>query len=199
MKSKFYIVLGVVLAGWFSSCQNTSPNENSYSNSTIFEQKIAINNDSLINLGQSIAKKTFQTLSSHLKKQIETGGVDSAISYCNVNAIPLTNSLSNRHNVSIKRVAKKYRNQANALSDEEASIFEKYKNNELQGATIQMNNEGKQVFYSPIKLQPLCVICHGTKEQIGENYTLISQLYPDDKAIGFVPDELRGMWSITFN
>ena len=48
--------------------------------------------------------------------------------------------------------------------------------------------------------KPLCLKCHG---KIGEtlnedDYTIIKKIYPDDKAIGYDNENLRGIWSIQF-
>jgi hypothetical protein len=47
----------------------------------------------------------------------------------------------------------------------------------------------------------MCLKCHGTPGQEIQTETLkrIQQLYPNDKAIGYGVNEVRGMWSITFN
>lgn len=191
MKSRAIIAL-FILTSWLSACN---------SNSTPAEKEVSseLNKDSLVILGKEIAKTTFKTLSTHLQNELQLRGIDGAIQYCNINAYPLTDSLSNENNVVIRRVADRYRNENNKMSEEELLVYKEYQSQQLSKPTIRLNHKGKSVFYAPIKLKPMCIVCHGSKEQIGENYDLIAELYPKDKAVGFVPDELRGMWSITFN
>lgn len=197
---KLYII-GFILAGTLFACQNRSDNVTSTEAKSTKE--VTINEDSLINLGANIAKQTFKTLSGHLQQQLQSGGVESAIKYCNLQAYPLTDSLSKEFNVTIKRVAERNRNNDNALNELDKEVFEGYKQDLADSVKItpqlKLNSEGKYVFYAPIQLKPMCVTCHGSKEQIGSNYELISSLYPNDKAIDFLPGDLRGMWNITFN
>ncbi len=40
--------------------------------------------------------------------------------------------------------------------------------------------------------------CHGDPETdiLPETYTKIKELYPEDKAIGYIENELRGIWVV---
>ena len=149
--------------------------------------------------GSEIAKATFKVLSTNLQTAMANGGVNEAINFCSVNAQPLTDSLSNYHNVTIKRTSNKIRNPLNAPTDQESIMLDKYiaGNNK---AMIHENEDGSISFYSPIYTKGLCVVCHG---QVGNtiaeaDYKTILEKYPEDKAIDYSVDELRGMWSLIF-
>jgi hypothetical protein len=63
------------------------------------------------------------------------------------------------------------------------------------------SNDFENRYFSPIKTKSLCISCHGTP---GENmtvadYEFINEKYPNDLAINYEPDQLRGIWSISFN
>jgi len=47
----------------------------------------------------------------------------------------------------------------------------------------------------------MCLQCHGTLDQDlkRETYKTIKGLYPNDKGIGYDVNEVRGIWSITFD
>ena len=188
MKRIIYIALSIVALGNLVSCENSV---------NVSKVPFDSTNDSLLTLGKTIAKQTFEVLSSHLKHKLQNDGIPEAVNYCNITAYPLTDSISKANNVTIKRVAERYRNPQNKLTPEDSVVFAGMKKNPTP--LIHLNGKGNYTFYAPIKLKPMCVMCHGSKEQIAENYEVIQQLYPKDKATGFVPDELRGMWSITFN
>lgn len=156
-----------------------------------------LDEEKYIKLGDSITKVAFQTLSGELKKAMQRGGVAEAVTYCNVNAYPLTDSVGEMYAADLMRVAEKYRNPDNALTDFDAEAFERMKAGEQKMLKL---HEGDAVFYKRIDLAPQCLSCHGEPgNDIADNdYALIKEKYPDDKAVNFKPGDLRGMWKITF-
>jgi hypothetical protein len=156
-----------------------------------------------IDKGKQISSNVFEVLSSNLSQAMAKGGVAYAIGFCNTQALKLTDSLSAFHDVSINRIAQKARNPINLATENENDIFIMYqsmidKKKELK--PILENRENEIVYYSPILLQPQCVMCHGEVDnQIGvDNYAIIKQFYPNDKATGFKAGDLRGLWKIVF-
>ncbi len=164
-------------------------------------------NDSLATIymerGKMIAQSTFQTLSSTLTTTMQAEGPSGAVSYCQLEAYPLTDSLSDAYEASIRRTSHKVRNPSNAASDSEQGIIDKYL------AAMEAGNKPTPVvkphgqdyvrFYAPIILQQQCVVCHGVP---GESLTTslhkeILKKYPNDQAVGFQVGDLRGIWSIT--
>ena len=81
----------------------------------------------LIENGKEIASATFLSLSTELQKAMKTGGVDHALSYCNLNASGITDSLSTQYNADIKRTSLKFRNPGNAPSKAEEKFFINWK------------------------------------------------------------------------
>ncbi len=152
--------------------------------------------------GKEVAQTSFQALSGQLQQAMAEGGIGNAIEYCNVHALPLTDSLTQAmHVVSIKRTTEKYRNPENAPTSKEAEQFSEYKKLKLQEKPLkpQLKQyvEGEVVFYAPIELKGQCLSCHGSIEAMGEDYDIIKAKYPSDKATGYKVGDLRGMWSIT--
>lgn len=156
-----------------------------------------------ISRGNKIAKLSFETLSGELQKALQQGGIDSALHYCNLNAYPLTDSLSVTHEASIKRMSNKARNPKNK-ADELATFMIKGFGNDLnEGNTLTPKlvlKDDSVLFFKPIITQPLCLACHGTpgKEVAFSTDSTIQKLYPRDKAVGYKNNEVRGVWRIAF-
>lgn len=150
--------------------------------------------------GKEIAQATLKKLGGNLMQQMKNGGVKQAIPFCNVTAIPLTEELSKKYNVSIKRTSHKLRNENNKPSLEEERILKKYLNaiekNEKIQPTVLKDENGKVHFYAPIKTQKKCLACHGNVSK--KTNSILKIPYPNDKAIGFKKGDLRGLMSITF-
>lgn len=154
--------------------------------------------------GQEIAQATFAALSGRLKAAMQEGGVANAVEYCNVVAYPLVDSLSQVHNAEIRRTSFKVRNPADAPTGAERAVLQAYHDQaeageELKPVVKSLDGQGV-AFYAPIKIQGLCLSCHG---KVGEtlqetDYALIKKLYPEDEAVGYELGDLRGMWSVRF-
>lgn len=208
MKKTLKITL--FLAGWmviatmcsFPWTKKVDPaNENTWTWNAEFNDKIAAEYKEI---GRTVLKTSFLTLTGEVTKAMKEGGVPHAVSYCNLKAYPLVDSLSEHFNVSIKRVAEKYRNPNNAMRLFEQELFQAYntknENKESIMDQVVLSSDNYLEYYAPIILSQPCLACHGN---IGtdireEDYQLIKSLYPEDLATGFTPGDLRGMWRIRF-
>jgi hypothetical protein len=192
---RYGILIAFVLAMGFG-CQHESQQER--------QQSISYDTTAVVNEGQQIAKATFQTLSSNLKNAIAEGGVEHALQFCNVEAIPLTDSLSKHHDVSIRRASHKPRNPYNTADSLEAEVIKQYIDKLKSGDKLQpvtYADENRITFHAPITItNSLCLNCHGkVNEDISkENLATIQELYPKDKATGFSMGDLRGTWTVRF-
>lgn len=154
--------------------------------------------------GNEISQATFKALSEKLTEQMKIGDPAQAIPFCNVEAIPLTNQLSEEYNASIRRTSDKLRNQENNPTKRELEIINNYhrlisEKKEIQ-PIVEVDSNNKKHYYAPIKLKSNCLACHGKVEEFVAVKTdsIIKSLYPNDKAIGYNEGDLRGIWSITF-
>jgi hypothetical protein len=178
------------------ACDNSGKKVNGKTGETIVKADVEYIND-----GKTIAETTFKVLSLNLQQAMAEGGVESALTYCNANAMPLTDSLSKHYNVVIKRVSDKARNPLNLPTANEQKIIDDYlANAENRKPVLVKDEEGYPTFYAPIVAKSLCLSCHGI---VGEsllpvNHEKIKLLYPEDKAIGYNEGDLRGVWSIIF-
>lgn len=154
--------------------------------------------------GRRVVSLSFGALSAQLQQAIGERGTDHAIAFCNVHALPLTDSLSQAMNVSIGRTAVRYRNPENAPDQLDEHVMRHFEKQKLQFGmlpdTVVMNERGAYIYMAPILTLPACLRCHGIPEAEIKPQTmdLVRSLYPDDKAIGFREGELRGMWKVRF-
>lgn len=193
-----FVLLTFVGLSFLSCTENTHEEE-----TLISEQTETLSQDEIkhyLHLGDSISTHMQKTLLENVSQAMQKGGSDYAVEFCNIQAIPLTDSISNMHHVSIQRLSDKNRNPNNVLAlEEDLSAFEKLKDSTLPVDFIQ-NNMGEITYYKSIKLgMPTCLKCHGGKEDISEStLAIIQDKYPNDKAIEYQMGELRGMWKIKF-
>ena len=155
-------------------------------------------------IGNAIALNSKKTLGEKLKGALQNGGVENAISFCNVNAMPLVDSLSKIYSAEIKRVTLKARNPNDLPNLTEKKLLEAYayqwKDSIPLQANVQAMDDGKYLFTKPILIDnELCLKCHGSLDNGLTKGTddFLKEKYPIDKATGYDLGDLRGMWSIT--
>ena len=157
-------------------------------------------------LGKSIALTTKKTLGRSLQNALQKGGVENAVTFCNLVASPVVDSLSLHFDAKIRRVTLKPRNPYNAPNEIEMKIMEAYdfqqKNSLALAPNVQPLDNNEYLFTKPILVESaLCLTCHGTSENGLQKETedFLRSKYPDDKATGYAIGDLRGMWSIIFS
>jgi cytochrome c551/c552 len=153
-------------------------------------------------LGLKYSNETKAQLGKNLLFAIKNYGSEGAVEFCNTRAISLTDSMSKVYNVSIKRVSDKVRNQNNKANQKELAFInelksKKSKNEKLTSKLIEI--DGKMLGYYPIETNKMCLQCHGTKEKdINlKTFQKIQNLYPNDKAIAYSENEIRGIWVVS--
>ena len=140
--------------------------------------------------GKAISLAAFKTLSENLKMAMARGGIEEAVGFCNVAALPITDSLSRSHGVSIKRTSLKLRNPKNKPDQMEQGVLEVFAKLDDMGQQIQpkilLDDDNKVRYFAPIMIKNQCLTCHGeVKTAISaENYAFITTHYPADKDIG---------------
>lgn len=153
--------------------------------------------------GLKYALTTKAVLGKNLMGTIQKKGTLEALAFCNEKAYPLTDSMADVHNATIKRVSDKPRNLNNAANAEELGYIKSFQqviaNNEEPRPIVKEQGDKVHVYY-PITTNTMCLQCHGKTSDI-EPSTLakLSSLYPQDKAIGYNVNDVRGIWSITFD
>lgn len=163
--------------------------------------KITTEDTIYLETGKKLAAETQATLAKNLTNAISTGGTEYAVTFCNTQAVTLTDSMSHVLNARIKRVSDKPRNPANLANEVQAEYIaasiHKLQKGEKPEPTIKEFN-GKIVAMYPIITNSMCLQCHGTKDTDINAKTLnkINTLYPLDKATGYGINQVRGLWVV---
>lgn len=95
-----------------------------------------------------------------------------------------------------QQLAAKNRNPSNALDEEAQQAYDTFASHpdrtEQWMRTTRDGVEGWR-YFRRITVQPSCMACHGAKE---ERPTFVKTGYPEDRAHGFEPGDLRGVYSV---
>ena len=152
------------------------------------------------------AKEFTDSLKAILIKEMQANGIVKAISVCSDTAQLLTVNYGFSKGIYIKRVSLKNRNPLNAPDGFESKVLNYFEQLNYQGRLADtseffelINIDGvRSVRYmKPIILQAPCLSCHGAVENIGPDVkAILYNKYPEDKATGYMLDDLRGAVSI---
>jgi len=183
---------------WFKEHWEGHGNENWTQSGKSY--KVVEKEKTYADIGLEYALGTKKVLGKNLMESIQKKGTLEALVFCNHRAIPLTDSMSTKFNASIKRVSDKNRNPNNKANKEELQYIAQFKKDlaekkEIQPIAIEKGNQIQ--FYYPIETNTMCLQCHGTQIK-PEVQKQILKLYPNDLAVGYGENEVRGIWSITF-
>ncbi|MCH7411771.1 DUF3365 domain-containing protein [Belliella sp. DSM 111904] len=160
--------------------------------------------DAAMKWGEQISNAAQTELISTLQKAIEEKGVEGAVSFCNIEALPLLSKLSDQYNVQIRRASNDYRNPEDQPKAYEVDILDAYAYNTEQGikneSNVQKLENGEVLLFTKAIQIPngLCLSCHGVQGEEISSSTLkiLDEYYPEDKAKDHKIGDLRGMWSI---
>lgn len=150
------------------------------------------------------AKQITKAFGGALKKELMTamkaGGPISALEVCNEKAIPITTQSAKDQGAEINRVSLKNRNPDNVPNAWQAKILSDFDKRAAAGESIETmafagvveNNGKKQLhFMKALPTGKTCLSCHGS--ELGTNVsTKIKELYPEDKAVGYAENQVRG-------
>lgn len=167
-------------------------------------------NEELIRIipqGNEITKALMTSLKTELKSAIAEGGFENAVEVCNLKALPITDKIEEitEGNIQIKRTTFKYRNPNNAPDEIEKyalAYFQKQldENDSLPDHYVQKVTKQDTIqfyFYKPLMVENVCLGCHGVPENMDTKLlNQISQLYPEDKAMGYKAGDFRGLISV---
>ncbi len=193
---KYLFALVLILS--IISCKNKSNNDTATTTPVVEKQNLKISKSDMVKRGKEIAMITKKVLGKNLMGQIKKNSPVAAIGFCNNQASILADSVSNAHNVKITRVSDKPRNknaQANSL---ELKMLEDYHRQNEAGEKMKPKliiQGGENIFYAPIPTNDKCMLCHGQSIH-NDIKQKIKELYPQDKAVGYSPKDIRGLWKI---
>jgi len=194
MKKCIFPAIGLLLILIFPACQPKSGNKINAEVYSKFQQA-----------GDKISNTTQGVLLANVGKAMQNGGPKNAVSFCNLKASPIVDSLSNVNNCLISRVSAKNRNPVNALQDKTDEQVWDFFANHIPGTFPRdtlIALKGEIIYYKPIKIGiPTCLKCHGIPGQDidNETYTKLQKLYPNDLATDYHLNDFRGLWKIRFS
>ena len=148
--------------------------------------------------------KLLKALKSEVEQAVQSGGPMHAISVCNEKAPKITRQVSLDAGWDVGRTSLKLRNPKNAPDAWEKKVLQDFERRKAAGETLKtmehhevVEEDGKQHFryMKAIPLFGVCVNCHGSKIKPDVS-AKIYKLYPDDKARGFNPGDLRGAFTV---
>jgi len=141
-----------------------------------------------------------------LTEEIGKNGPEGAILVCRDKAPQLAKAASDETGWSVRRVSLRNRNpravpdgwERAALDDFDRRAASGESATTLEKAEI-VTEGGKQSYryMRALPTQPLCLNCHGSPEQLTPAVLeKLKALYPDDKAVGYRPGDIRGAITI---
>ena len=157
----------------------------------------------MLTQSRAVTQAMLKELGQKLQSSMAEGGAINAIGVCHLQAPDIANRASTNNQAKISRVGTRARNpvmgvpndwQAKALAQFDAALARGDKPADIEFSETVSTASGKEFhFAKPIVLQPMCVSCHGSPEQISpEVKAKLNELYPNDKAVGYQPGQLRG-------
>jgi len=206
----YHIGLIIILSGFIDCTSDKQVNTEEVKKEIASREIKKITEAEIVNkvheIGSMIASTTKKTLGKNLQQALMNGGIENAIGYCKLNAMPLVDSLSETFDAKIRRVTMLPRNPDDLPNDIEKRILEAYtyqwKDSAVLKTNVQTIDEGNYLFTQPIFIDNgLCLNCHGSLNNglSQETVDFIKSKYPMDKAMGYAIGDLRGMWSISIS
>ena len=148
-----------------------------------------------------------QGLGTTMKQEIQTGGPAAAIKVCRDVAPAKANEISLARGWKVTRVGTRVRNPMIGMPDAwEQQVLQKFSAQVEQGGKpadlvhyeVVQEPDGRYLrFMKAIGTQPLCLACHGARDNIADSVKAgLQDSYPHDRAVGYAAGDLRGAVSI---
>jgi len=143
-------------------------------------------------------------LKSELTTAMQSGGPIAAIGICHEKAPAIAQALGSRQGWTVGRTALKVRNPANAPSDWQRAVLQRFEADKARGTdvsaleyaeTVQTASGSEFRYMKAIPTGELCLTCHGPAlaPAVADR---IEALYPQDQATGFQPGDIRGAFVV---
>ncbi|MET0067893.1 MAG: DUF3365 domain-containing protein [Candidatus Thiodiazotropha sp.] len=154
--------------------------------------------------GKGVIKAFMTDLKGELQKSMKKSGPVGAISTCNTVAPQLAEAHSQMSRWEVGRTSLKIRNQDNTPDAWETAVLEEFETRKQAGEDPMklvkaevVEEKGRKVFrmMKAIPTAEVCTKCHGAElaEPVAAK---LDELYPQDKARGYQPGDLRGAFTL---
>ena len=153
----------------------------------------------ILNEAKNLLKETAKQYKNTLIQGLQQNNLKKALKYCNKEVEKLV-SKEYEKGFTIKRVSLRPRNKNNYPNLYEKEILEKFNKLSLKdnkdltlehSEVIKGKNNNKFVYVKAIRIKEVCLNCHGSNINDGLKKE-IQKLYPDDKAINYKLNDIRG-------
>jgi hypothetical protein len=152
--------------------------------------------DALTEKQQSLAdralaarERMFGQLMSRLQEAMQEGSPVTAMEVCKQDAPQIALEVARAEQLRIGRTSFKLRNSENRPPAWAESLVA----DRVTEPSFVARPDGSLGVLLPIRVQPECLQCHGSAEEISDEVRRkISELYPSDQATGFAEGDLRG-------
>lgn len=151
--------------------------------------------------GRSIARQFGAELKGALQRALEEQGPVAAINVCRDQAPLIAAKLSRDKGAIVSRTSLKVRNVRSAARSWQRARLESFDRKLADGANtdtlehFEFQADGSARYLKAIVTAPMCTLCHG-ESLSPEIRRALSEHYPQDRATGFKPGDLRGAFSI---
>jgi len=158
----------------------------------------------VLKLGKQGSSLLGKTLGKNMKAHMKKGGPMDALNFCSTEAFDLTEGTSKKlpSGVKVKRISTNNRSVVNAPLENEGVILESLEKLQKSGVilpeyVVEKVNDKTFKYYKPIMIDnAVCLKCHGDLQE-GAMKKAIQERYPDDKALGYKMNDLRGAVVVT--
>jgi hypothetical protein len=152
---------------------------------------------------RKVAGQLLQHIRSELVREMERTGPIRSVIVCKYSVPELTSALSRQTGARVTRVSLRPRNpslgaadpwEQSVLADFDKRVARGEKAEGLEHAEVVSEPQGKFFRYMrAIPMQPACSGCHGPVDGLSEGVKAqLAIEYPHDRAIGFLPGQVRG-------
>lgn len=96
----------------------------------------------------------------------------------------------------VQQLSERYRNPAHAPDPEAAQVLDRMEaDDDLEALVRRSSMEGSEGirYFRRITVETSCLACHGARE---DRPGFVREDYPEDRAYGFQPGDLRGMYAV---
>lgn len=159
--------------------------------------------DATLDEARKVATSLPPKLLATLQAEIDKSGPAGAISVCKDMAPKVAGEISQQTGWKIKRVSLKTRNEARATPDAwEKAALEDFDKRAAAGESPAQLEKGEKIgneyrYVKALPVMPLCLNCHGPADKLNPDVkSALSQHYPNDRATGYSPGQIRGAISI---
>ncbi len=129
-----------------------------------------------------------------LTAELERGGPERAVRVCRDAAQGIASKVREAEGIGLGRTSHRLRNPRNAPPAWAREVVEAHAGMRAGEAAARVFDLGDRVgVLRPIPMVGFCAACHGPPETIApEVQAVLSGAYPEDRAVGFAPGDLRG-------